>query len=402
MQLPEGASLERTTRALDDVTKRVREQPGVDKVVAIGGLDAINDSASLANAGIAYVILKDWSERGKKEDLLDLYLGLSERVKTLDDGIALVIPPPPIQGIGNVSGATMKVELRDGSFDYAQLEHLAQAIVERASSQSMFQVVRNSFRADAPQLNVDDRQGQVRDARRAARQRARCAQLLRRLHLRRAVQQVRPGVPDLRAGGGGGPPAAGVAQDPDGAQQHRRHGAARHAGRYHLGQRSLADLALQSLSRGNGRCQHRARLQLRSGPRPARADRQGDAAADCRLRMDGDVLSGEGDRQSDLSRLRAEPAARLPGAGRAVRELVRAGDRHRVGAAGAAGHGRGADCAGRAEQPLYADRPDPADRALGQERDPDRRVRARAAPARRACDRGSGGRWPPATASGRS
>jgi len=100
------------------------------------------------------VILKDWSERGKGEGLLGLYNGLSERVKTLDDGLALVIPPPPIQGIGNVSGATMKVELRDGSFDYAQLEHLAQAITERASQQSMFQVARNSFRADAPQLNI--------------------------------------------------------------------------------------------------------------------------------------------------------------------------------------------------------------------------------------------------------
>jgi HAE1 family hydrophobic/amphiphilic exporter-1 len=154
VQLPEGASLERTTRAMDDVMRRVREQPGVDKVVSIGGLDAVNDSASLANAGIAYVILKDWSERGKKEDLLNLYLGLSARVRSLDDGLALVIPPPAIQGIGNVSGATMKVELRDGSFDYAQLEQLAQAIVERASSQSAFQVVRNSFRADAPQLNV--------------------------------------------------------------------------------------------------------------------------------------------------------------------------------------------------------------------------------------------------------
>ena len=133
---------------------RVRAQPGVDKVVAIAGLAALNDNASLANAGIAYVILKDWSERGKAEDLLGLYTGLSERVKTLDDGLALVIPPPPIQGIGNVSGATMKVELRDGSFDYAQLEYLAQAITERASQQSMFQVARNSFRADAPQLNI--------------------------------------------------------------------------------------------------------------------------------------------------------------------------------------------------------------------------------------------------------
>jgi HAE1 family hydrophobic/amphiphilic exporter-1 len=154
VQLPEGASLERTTRTLDEVSKRVRSLPGVDKAVTIGGLDAVNDNASLANAGIAYVILKDWSERGKGQDLLGLYMGLSERVKTLDDGLALVIPPPPIQGIGNVSGATMKVELRDGSFDYAQLEHLAQAITERASHQSMFQVVRNSFRADAPQINV--------------------------------------------------------------------------------------------------------------------------------------------------------------------------------------------------------------------------------------------------------
>ena len=154
VQLPEGAALERTTRALDDVTKRVREQPGVDKVVAIAGLAALNDNASLANAGIAYVILKDWSERGKNEGLLPLYLALSARVRTLDDGLALVIPPPPIQGIGNVSGATMKVELRDGSFDYAQLEHLAQAITDRASHQSMFQVARNSFRADAPQLSI--------------------------------------------------------------------------------------------------------------------------------------------------------------------------------------------------------------------------------------------------------
>ena len=48
----------------------------------------------------------------------------------------------------------MKVELRDGSFDYAQLEYLAQAITDRASQQSMFQVARNSFRADAPQLNI--------------------------------------------------------------------------------------------------------------------------------------------------------------------------------------------------------------------------------------------------------
>ena len=70
VQLPDGASLERTQQALDEVTTIARKAPGVDKVVAIAGVRALNDSASLANAGVAYVILKDWSERGKGEDLL--------------------------------------------------------------------------------------------------------------------------------------------------------------------------------------------------------------------------------------------------------------------------------------------------------------------------------------------
>jgi multidrug efflux pump subunit AcrB len=139
-------------------------------------------------------------------------------VKTLDDGLALVIPPPPIQGIGNVSGANMKVELRDGSFDYAQLEYLAQAITGRASQQSMFQVARNSFRADSPQLKIVVG-CQVEDARRASRQCAGHAQLLCRLELHQPVQQVRPSVPDLCAGGSHRPLAAGISQDLDRAQR---------------------------------------------------------------------------------------------------------------------------------------------------------------------------------------
>ncbi len=155
VQLPEGASLERTTRALDDVTTRVQSQPGVDQVVAIAGLAALNDSASLSSSGVAYVILKDWEERGKGEDLLGLYRGLSARVTDIPDGTALVIPPPAIQGIGNVAGATMKVELRDGSFDYAKLQRLAQAVADRAKDQSMIMSATNVFLADAPQLNIN-------------------------------------------------------------------------------------------------------------------------------------------------------------------------------------------------------------------------------------------------------
>ena len=155
VQLPEGAALERTTRALDDITDRVKRQPGVEKVVAIAGLAALNDNASLSNAGIAYVILTDWEKRGPGQDLLSLYKAFSARVADIPDGIAMVLPPPAIQGIGNTAGATMKVELRDGSFDYAKLERLAQAVADRAGHQSMIQMARNVFLADAPQLNIE-------------------------------------------------------------------------------------------------------------------------------------------------------------------------------------------------------------------------------------------------------
>ena len=66
-----------------------------------------------------------------------------------------MIPPPAIQGIGNVAGATMKVEIRDGSFDYAKLQRLAQAVTDRAAGQSMIQSATNVFLADAPQINVE-------------------------------------------------------------------------------------------------------------------------------------------------------------------------------------------------------------------------------------------------------
>src|SRR6476619_4800681 len=71
------------------------------------------------------------------------------------DARVLVVPPPPIQGVGNASGATMQLELRDGSFDFRKLQNLANAIVEAGSSQSSFQRVMSTFRADAPQFRID-------------------------------------------------------------------------------------------------------------------------------------------------------------------------------------------------------------------------------------------------------
>ena len=156
VQLPDGAALGRTEAVLQKVTDIARATPGVDQVVAISGISVLDNSATLQNSGVAYVILKDWSQRGTATgtDLLSLYTRLSAELDKMPEAIGLVIVPPPIQGIGNANGFTMQVELRDGNFDYAKLQALAQTVVNSGNSQSGLQRLNTTFRSSVPQLEV--------------------------------------------------------------------------------------------------------------------------------------------------------------------------------------------------------------------------------------------------------
>jgi HAE1 family hydrophobic/amphiphilic exporter-1 len=156
VQLPDGASLERTNAALQKATDIARAIPGVETVVAVAGLSALDNFATLPSAGTAFVVLKDWDERGKAkgEDLRTIYERLQGSVLKMPDGTGLVLIPPPIQGVGNSSGFNMMVELRDGSTDFIKLQRIARAMIGDASSQSSLQHVGTSFRAQVPQLRV--------------------------------------------------------------------------------------------------------------------------------------------------------------------------------------------------------------------------------------------------------
>src|SRR5215475_12463164 len=155
VQLPDGASLDRTQKVLDKVSDIIGKSPGVSQVITIAGISALDNSASLANAGVAYVILKDWDSRGPGEDLRSLVYGLNDKLSVILDARALVLPPPPIQGIGNAAGFAMQLELRDGNNDYAKLQAITNAVVSKAQSQSALQRVQSPFRANVPQLDVE-------------------------------------------------------------------------------------------------------------------------------------------------------------------------------------------------------------------------------------------------------
>jgi HAE1 family hydrophobic/amphiphilic exporter-1 len=157
VQLPEGAALGRTIASLREAGKIALETPGVKKVITIAGISVLDNSATLANAGVNYVMFEDWDKREKEkgQDLISLVLGMQKKVETLSDGRAFMLVPPPIQGIGNAGGFQMQIELLGGSFSYPRLAETTNAIVDAAQHSPELQRVLTTFREASPHVGLE-------------------------------------------------------------------------------------------------------------------------------------------------------------------------------------------------------------------------------------------------------
>jgi HAE1 family hydrophobic/amphiphilic exporter-1 len=155
-QLPDGAALGRTSAALDQASKIAQGTPGVDRVIAISGLSALDNFADQPNAGVSFVVLKPWDERSKAAgtDILTIAGRLQNGFNTAPDGRLTVVPPPPIQGIGNAGGLQMQLEMLGGSFDYQKLNEVTQGVVKKAEADPQLQHVLTTFSPGAPQVTV--------------------------------------------------------------------------------------------------------------------------------------------------------------------------------------------------------------------------------------------------------
>ena len=155
-QLPDGASKERTDAVMQQISGIAKKVPGVGHVVTVSGASILDNMASLANAGVAFVVLDDWDVRLKQngQDLRSITLNLNRSLHAITQAVAFALPPPPIQGIGNVGGFAMQVEIRNGDFDYALLQSLTDTVIRDGNAQSALQRLNTTFRAGAPQLRV--------------------------------------------------------------------------------------------------------------------------------------------------------------------------------------------------------------------------------------------------------
>lgn len=161
VQLPDGASLDRTRLVMDkmnEVFERFRKRGVVENYFILGG-QSLLDGTNSPNAATAFAAWTDWSQRTKPEDQQDALVGqLFMEFGAIQEAFIIVIKPPAIMGLGFAGGFQMQIQDREG-LGLEALQERTQAIMQEAAGRP--EVVGNqlmsTFRAGVPQiyLNID-------------------------------------------------------------------------------------------------------------------------------------------------------------------------------------------------------------------------------------------------------
>ncbi len=153
-QLPEGSSLDRTDAVMRRMSEIAMKQDGVKDAIAFPGLSIHGFSAS-PNSGIVFVGLKDFEER-KTPDLNSAAIAgaLNGQFMAIQDAFVLVLPPPPVNGIGTAGGFKMMIEDR-GDRGYEELYKTTQGLIGAAMGSGKFGLTYTGYTVNVPQLEAD-------------------------------------------------------------------------------------------------------------------------------------------------------------------------------------------------------------------------------------------------------
>jgi hydrophobe/amphiphile efflux-1 (HAE1) family protein len=155
IQLPDGASLERTDAVAKQVRTVLQAQAGVDNVISISGLNFLTNAAQ-SNSAVEFAILKSWDERGPEENASRIVSTVLPKLLAIPDAIALSFEPPSIPGLGTTGGFEFQVEDLTGRGSTA-LNDATQALLAEARKQPELnpRQLFSSFSTSTPQFNYD-------------------------------------------------------------------------------------------------------------------------------------------------------------------------------------------------------------------------------------------------------
>ncbi len=152
VQLPPGATQERTLAVMEQVEGFMLKQPEVQGMVGVLGFSF---SGQGQNAALAFVTLKDWDERAAPgSDAQSLAGRAFGALSGIRDAFIFALSPPPIPELGSSSGFSFRLQDRAGLGREALLAARNQ-LLGMASQSKLLTQVRPDGLEDAPQLLID-------------------------------------------------------------------------------------------------------------------------------------------------------------------------------------------------------------------------------------------------------
>jgi HAE1 family hydrophobic/amphiphilic exporter-1 len=154
IELPEGASLQRSDEVLKQVEAVVGKTKGVRSALGICGMNILN-SLNVSNAAMMFIGLDDWEERKSPElSAKAIALQWNKKFAAIPGARVFAFGPPPLPGYGNVSGFTMELQDRSGG-TVDQLASYVQQVTAAAAKRPEISRISTTFQPATPQVKVE-------------------------------------------------------------------------------------------------------------------------------------------------------------------------------------------------------------------------------------------------------
>jgi HAE1 family hydrophobic/amphiphilic exporter-1/multidrug efflux pump len=152
VQLPDGATMERTRAVSAALADMARADPAVQNVMVINGFDLLG-GGNKTNAATLFIPLKSWEER-KDRPAQAIAAELGRKAASLRDGMIFAFNPAAIRGLGTAGGFEFYLQSR-ASADPAQLFQVTQSFLAALRADPRLTGVNSFFRPTVPQLRVE-------------------------------------------------------------------------------------------------------------------------------------------------------------------------------------------------------------------------------------------------------
>ncbi|WP_458068285.1 efflux RND transporter permease subunit [Rhodanobacter sp. BL-MT-08] len=153
IQLPNGASLDRTEAIVRKVGEIALKTPGIINAIQFPGL-SINGFTNSSSSAVIFFGETHFDERtSSSPNGVAIAAELGKRLSSIKGAFVAVFPPPPVLGLGSLGGFKLQLEDR-GSLGYAGLNNALAAFLKRAAQEPELGPSFSNYQIDVPQLNI--------------------------------------------------------------------------------------------------------------------------------------------------------------------------------------------------------------------------------------------------------